>query len=274
MSSVTCRPTFRNVAVVLTTTVILGLGLVVPASAGYTQRSASDQMSQSLSIPVTDGANGAILPSVLMVQGAQLDTTNSLGTHAQAPPGMIFLTLQATSGPEQRSYGQANYGHFFSGMTPLAESAVTFTSHAGRVYVSTRSNPINQTYNPNSASDDGLLDATYWFLVPISTRTGTITIRPTSTQGVEYTGFVGGQSSQLKIGGPTSFTVSFPKKLNVTSPSPRLPSSSQTSSASHNSFNELFTVLAWLVIAIVFIRWLRRRRRTHSVATNETPPMR
>ncbi|MHB1087257.1 MAG: hypothetical protein ACYC19_00680 [Acidimicrobiales bacterium] len=62
------------------------------------------------------------------------------------------------------------------------------------------------------ALDDGLVDANYSFLVPLDTRSGTIPIEPTYTTGVEYTGISGTPLARLRIGGPTTFTVSFPKE--------------------------------------------------------------
>ena len=221
---------------------------------------ASEQINQQFFISVTNPVDGATLPSVVMVESLNLDTADSRQNDAPAPPGTIFLTLQATSGPPQHSFGQADNGHFFSNMTPLAASAITFTSRAGHVFDSFRSDAVNQTSNPNSASQDGLVDATYSFVVPISTHSGLLTIHATSTRGVEYKGFVGGSPTQLDIGGPTSIPISFTKLKRITTS--KLASNTLTASTSYDTFSELFTILAWLTVAAAY---LRLRRRSNAV---------
>jgi len=152
------------------TGVVLAIGMLStlnsPADAAATQRFAIEQISQEFSLRISNPADEVSLPSTVYVTGAELSTTSIVGTRVLAPKGQIYLTFRASAGPVQIDYGQANWGHFFSAMRPLTSSAVTFRSAAGRRYVAHEANPVSQANNPNVASDDGLLDATYWFLVP------------------------------------------------------------------------------------------------------------
>ena len=245
--------------------------LASPASASITQRSAVDQISRDFIVRITNPTDGVSLPSILFIQSAKLSTARFDGVLIAAPKGKIFLTFSASSGPEQLSYGQANWGHFFSTMTPLVPSDVTFTSAAGQRYVSTRSNPINQTYNPNATSDNGLIDATYWFVVPSKTRSGTLSIGPATTEGMEYQGSVGQSLIPLRVAGPTSFRVSFPLHLTATTKSP--PRQAQAIQASSSSLNEFLSILSLFFFgAILWQVRRRRRRRVQYVPVFYPPP--
>jgi hypothetical protein len=102
-----------------------------------------------------------------------------------------------------------------------------------------------------------MVDATYSFTVPLSTRAGTIELLPTRTLGVEYMGFVGGTSVVLTIGGPTKIPVRFPKNLTVTTTT-TVPSDAPARGSSSSTLS-----VALLVIMLFFIGAfeLRRRRR-------------
>jgi len=167
--------------------VVLAIGmlltLISPVDAVTTRRSAIELISREFSLRISNPIDGVSLPSIVNIKDAELSTTTIVGTQVLAPKGQIYLTFSGSAGPEQLSFGQANWGHFFSTMTPLAPSAVTFRSDAGRRYTAKEANPVNQANNPNATSDDGLLDATYWFLVPSDTRSGTIS---SSSQGPPY----------------------------------------------------------------------------------------
>jgi hypothetical protein len=115
-----------------------------------------------------------------------------------------------SSGPPQLSYGDPNYGHFFSGLTPLPGSAVILIPKGGTAIPATQSDPIDQANNPNASSDDGLVDATYSFLVPLAQPQLTLSIGPASTSGVDYTGFVGDPTTPLEVGGPVTTQLSLP----------------------------------------------------------------
>jgi len=233
-----------------------------PAGASYVECSALDQIAQSYRIPIINPSDGVSLPSVMLVTSATLDTTNPDGSGRHAPRGKIYLSLQMSSGPIQRNFGDPHWGSFFSTMTPLPAKALRYMAASGRSYPVMRVHPIDQTYNPNGASDDGLVDATYYFTVPISNRRGTVVISPTHTMGGENVGFVGGPLVSLKVGGPTRISLSFPMKLTVTKPTTTTVAASGNAVTDFASFLNLLSMLiATLLVGFVFLALRRRKRR-------------
>lgn len=231
--------------------------LISPAAAATGQRSAVDRFSQEFSVRISNPIDGVSLPSIVSISGAELSTTNIVGVGVLAPEGQIYLTFSASAGPVQLNYGQANWGHFFSSMRPLAPSAITFRSGAGRRYVAHGANPVNQANNPNAASDDGLLDATYWFLVPSNTRSGVISIGPATTAGTEFRSFIGQSTTLLHVAGPLNFKVSFPK---LAAPVVRQTKSPTSLTSSNSTLNELLTILSLILFGWIFWRVRRRMR--------------
>ena len=229
------------------------------AGADNVEYSALDQMSQSYEIPITSPSDGASWPSVLLVNSALLDTDQP-GEHViHAPRGMIYLSLQMSSSPVQRQYGQPAWGSFFSDIAPLPATAFNYVTPSGLTYVATRIDPIDQTDNPNSASDDGLVDATYYFTVPITNRHGSIIILPSRTVGTEFEGFTGIATGQLNVGGPTRITISFPKDLTVSAPTSQ-GSAAPARSPATSGLNGLNLGLAGFLALLVYFRVRRRKR--------------
>ena len=242
----------------LAASVIVASSLVVGEAAGATvEKSAFDQITQSYEVPVTNHADGVTLSNVLTVVSATLDTLNPDGSGVSAPNGQIYLSLQVASSPPQVSSSSPAWGHFFSSMIPVPGAAWRYVASSGIKYAATRVNPVDQTSNPNSSADDGMVDATYYFTVPLSTRAGTIELLSTRTLGVEYMGFVGGTSVVLTIGGPTKIPVRFPKSLTITTTT-TAPSNGPARSSSSSTLSVIL-----LVIMLFFIGAfeLRRRRR-------------
>ncbi len=184
---------------------------------------------------------------------------------------MIFLSLQMSSGPIQRQWGQPNWGSFFSTMTPLPATALRYVAASGRSYAVTRINPVDQTYNFSSDTDDGLVDATYYFTVPISNRRGTLIISPTHTIGEQYQGFGGGPLISLVVGGPTKIRLVFPKALtvSVTAPKRVAPAPGTTFAKGlnflSNGLDFFATVLAGLLVVVVLLARRCERRRSRPV---------
>jgi DNA-binding SARP family transcriptional activator len=238
------------------------------AGASDIEYSALDQISMSYEVPITNASDHVTLPSVVLVTSATLDTNKPGDSAIHAPKGMIYLSLQATSGSVQTNYGDANWGHFFANMTPLPASALSYVTASDQSYPVTRINPVDQTNNANAGPDDGLLDATYYFTVPITNRTGTIVIAPCRTIGVEYQTYTGGSATQMNVGGPTKIAVVFPKKLTVTLPTPTttVPPPGTTFAKGVNWIGTLF---AGLLTLFIFAR-LRRSGRLRPLATR--PP--
>jgi hypothetical protein len=238
------------------------------ASASNIEYSALDQISMSYEVPITNASDHVTMPSVVLVTSATLETNKPGDRAIHAPQGMIYLSLQATSGPVQFNYIDANSGNFFANMTPLPASALSYVTASGQSYPVTRINPVDQTNNPSASTDDGLLDATYYFTVPITNRTGTIVIAPCRTIGVEYQTYTGGSATQMNVGGPTKIAVVFPKKLTVTLPTPTttVPPPGTTFAKGVNWIGTLF---AGLLTLFIFAR-LRRSGRLRPHATR--PP--
>jgi DNA-binding SARP family transcriptional activator len=264
----------HRAAFVVWTCLVMSCAWVTPAGASTVKESAVDSIEQNYRIPIANPQDGTTIPSMLVVGSATLDTVNTINS-ALAPRGFIFLTLRMSSGPVQRSYGDPLWGDFFSGLKPMPASALRYVAASGRSYVATRANPISQTFNPNGLSDDGLVDATYYFTVPITNRRGTLVISPTRTTGVEYHNFTGFAPVVLDVGGPTKVALVFPKKLTVTLPTPTT-TSPVPGKTGGNEFNSLATLLAVILAGFAIRkRWRakRDRRRTpdFNVATVPTP---
>jgi DNA-binding SARP family transcriptional activator len=249
-----------RVALVIWFFLVMSIGWMAPASASFTKQSAVDPIAKNYQIPITNPTDKHTLPDILNVASATIDTTSPIDPRLDAPRRRIFLTVQMSSGPIERSFGDPLWGNFFSGMTSLPASALRYIAASGRSYAAMRTNPINQASNPNTSNDDGLVDATYYFILPITNRRGTLVISSTRTEGVEYESFVGIASGVLDIGGPTRVPLVFPKKLTVTVPSPTKTPQVPPGVAFGNVFNLFATVLAGLFVGFVF---LRRRRTNH-----------
>ena len=232
---------------------------VTPASASFVKESAVDPIEQSYRIPITNPQDGMIMPSLLVVSAATLDTMSPIHSQLPAPRGMIFLTMHMSSGPIQRNYGDPLWGDYFSGLKPMPASALRYVAASGRSYAATRAQPISQTNNPNASSDDGMVDATYYFTVPIMNRRGALVISPTRTTGVEYQSFTGIAPVLLDIGGPTTVALAFPKKLTVTVPTPTK-SSPVPGESFGNELNLFATMLAGLLAGFVLLKRCRTKR--------------
>jgi len=232
-----------------------------PAGASEAQKYAVDQISRSYEISVTNPIYQRDFPAVLLVQNAKLTTINPDGSGIAAPKGKIYLVLQASSGPVQLPLANPNAGSFFSNMAPLPATALRYVTASGHSYSVTRANPINQTYNGNT-NDDGLFDATYYFTVPLSNRSGTLVISPFRTVGVEYEGFVGISTSQLIVGGPTSIALKFPESLTVVSntraKAPIRASDNGTTFA--RTWNFFATLFAVLLAGVIIVRNRRKKK--------------
>jgi hypothetical protein len=230
-----------------------------PSDAILPRGSSIDEISQEFTLRVTNPIDHVTLPSTVFIEEAGISTAAFGGADVAAPKGEVYLSFVATSGTEQNSSNQADSGHFFSEMTPLAPSSIIFTSGTGRRFTANESSPINQANNPNADSDDGLLDATYWFIVPSNTRTGTISIGPATTRGCEYRGFWCQALTPLNVSGTITFTVSFPREL-TTSSKPQAKTASPPLSSSFAA-NDFFTVVSVLFFGYIFWRIRRRSQR-------------
>ena len=245
------------------------------ANASVINESASDNIGRVVSVPIISVGSHVSMPALISIIGAELTTRNPDGSGITARPGMIYLWLDARSCPRQYPMGSAKEGDSFSNMAPLPAAAIHFIAASGQRYEATRANPVSQSDNPNSDSDNGLLDATYYYTVPFSTRRGDVVISGTSMLATQYTNFEGLSHVLVRIGGPISFRVSFPKKLTVTTTStvPPRPTPGVIGANFLNDVGEFFTLI---LIAYITVK-VRRRRRIpqpvgHTTAGQRQPP--
>ncbi len=261
------RPLCEAALVAAVATVFL-LATANLAGASTIRLSGDDQISQSFEIPVTNPQTGVSIPSVLVVNSAHLDSQSPDGAQVDAPKGFLYLSMQWSSGPANRSYGDPLWGRFFSGITPLPASAITYATRT-HTYAATRTNPIDQTAPTDISSDDGLVDATYFFLVRENNRSGTVVISQSRGVGTQYTGFVGLGPSKVEIGGPTQIPLSFPSKLtrSVTA-SPPPSNKHTTSSFGLRSLLQVLFVVGVVGGAILLVKKPKRRGELEALPTD------
>ena len=185
-----------------------------------------DQVSGSVQGPITNPADGASYPSVVLVTSARLDSKMPDGS--DAPKGMLALSLEMSSNHPTLQYGDPQWGKFFSNLTPLPGTAVVYVAQDGTHYPATMTSPVAPS--DQGSDTDGLLDASYSFLVPSTNRSGTLEIGPATTTGSEFTGFTGGDPTPLQVGGPEQVALSFPQRLTVVTPTTLAPSTTTISS--------------------------------------------
>ena len=272
---------FARYTCTIVATLAVALASSVPACATELREGAVDNVARRFEIPVTNPSNHVNLPAILLVKTATLSTVSPYGDGTTAPTGKIFLTLQATCGPIQSAFGQPSWGHFYSTLAPLPAAALRYVTASGRSYTATRINPISQANNENAASDDGLMDATYFFMVPITNRAGTLVIEPSRDVGVPYTGFVGGSPVPLVIGGPTRIALRFPQRLTAIATQGPTPSAGLDAAGATfaGALNLASTLLGFVVVGLGYLALKRRRRRAqpqfvihNHLAPNPPPP--
>lgn len=238
---------------------VLALGSwSVPALATTSHRFAEVQVSRSFEIPITNPATGRTIPSVLVVRSVRLDSKSPDGSGVDAPTGKLYLSLTWSSGPVQRSTDDPLWGSFYSGITAIPGSAVSYVTTGAKTYPAVRTNPADQLNNPNADTNDGLVDATYYFLVPASNRAGTIVVSPTTSLGTPYVGFVGASAVTLNIGGPTRIAVRFPKDLTV--------SGGTSSPTAGGSSSWPWGALVVVVLVALVLVWRRRSSSVESAS--------
>jgi len=256
------------------------------ASASEIQQSAVDQISGLVEIAVTNPLDHVEHPSVLLISSATLDTKSPDGSGVSARAGEIFLSLQMSSGASPASSANGpNFGNYFAQMTPLPGSVLWYFAKSGKRYPATRINPVNWTNAWGTSNPDGLVDATYYFTVPITNREGTIVMEPSRTLGIEYDHNVEQPPTMLEVGGPTRIPLSFPKNLTVAAPrttTKNVLPSSQGFASFFNFGSTLIVIMFALWVNRKIQHWRRRRNReaptgdfvreTPTTSTTSPPP--
>jgi hypothetical protein len=249
----------------------------LPSGAAEAEQTAVDQIDRSYEIPITNPVDHREFPSVLLFESATLDTNDPDGSGVNAPTGEIYLSVQMTSGPTQAQFNDANgWPSYFAGITALPGSSLRYDAASGHHYFATEINPVNWTDVMDSETIDGLVDATYYFTVPITNRKGTLVILPSHTVGNEVLHFETGPLISINVGGPTKIPLSFPKNLTVitsgTAKKATLPAARNVASI-FNFASTLIVILFALWIYRKVQRWRRRRVRFERAAyvVRETP---
>lgn len=144
-------------------------------------------------------------PAIVLITSASLSAFNGGG--AVAPRGKAYLTVGMVA---DNSDAEMNGLYYPTNLTPLPGSAIVFTARNGRRYSAERSG-VSEAESYASVNDDGLLDATYAFLVPSTTTGGVVSIGPGATTGYTDYAYLNSQSPQaVAVTAPVRFSVGFP----------------------------------------------------------------
>jgi hypothetical protein len=233
-------------------------------------------------ITVTNPADANIGPANISVTSAQLTAFAPDGASSPLPSADdAYLVVKFQSLFQALTNGNDPYIHF-AGIEPLVGSALTFSTPGLVPVAATATDRVDPSEQYAGSLDDGLLDATYAFIVPASTTSGTVSIAASTITGVEYDGFSEGQPVPLQIGGPTTLSLSFPSPLEPSQPQPTprwvtapLPVTSPgrgTTTSTSTGF------LAWLLIVILLVLVAvgsliyRVRRRGATLPLRDRPP--
>lgn len=238
-----------------------------PTASGFTE-----QLGITKTLTIRDPSFGTNVADVF-IASAELSAFDPGSTDQLAPTNhaWLVLTMQANL-----TSGEENSNNYLVNLAPLPGSAVTLTS--GTHHFSAQRSPLPQP-NPSTA-DDGLLDATYAFLVPSTTTHGVVSIGPATTSGQTYLNYLNsGATDSMTVSGPVRFSVGFPKPPAVQrqptppwvgepKPATGLPGAADGSSAS--GFPILAALLV-LAVAVIVVLALRRFRSSPATETKERP---
>jgi hypothetical protein len=173
-----------------------------------TSSNVTEQLGIGKSISIEDPSLGS-QPAHVFITSAMLSAFNPASTDSGALTGHAYLVLSMNATNTQGELGANNY---VLDITPLPARAVTFTNSKHHRYVAERSDVTSGNVTP---SNDGLLGATYDFLVPSDTTGGTVSIGPASTSGQTYLNYLNsGPFDSLQVG-PVRFSVGFPSPPRV-----------------------------------------------------------
>ncbi|MHB8378579.1 MAG: hypothetical protein ACYDB2_01515 [Acidimicrobiales bacterium] len=245
----------------------VALGWTLRAGASNVGQASVEQIDQSYQVSLTNPTTHVNYPSELDVNGAELEWTNPSNSSAGAPKGFIFLTIDMSSEPVQSQFGDTTWGDFYSNMTPLPATALRYVTASGRSYVSTRIDVDTQASFANADGDDGLVDATYYFTIPLTDLTGTLEILPSRTSGMRYENFNGVGTTTLVTGGPVRVALHLPKPMAAVTKKTPVKTPDTATASPYTTFasmlNLVSTILGLLLLGGVYLLIRRSRRRQY-----------
>lgn len=230
--------------------------------AASTARSESDAVDRTYQVSIYNPLTGSKSISDILITTVTLSLVKPGGNGREAPRGVAYLTFAATSSVNPRIANNPSQPPEFGGMTPLPSSALKLVLGKRRVYSATRfdaTTPMMEFYS----SDDGLIDATYYFTVPISTRRGSIVIEPSRTIGYEITDLNNQGPYELRTSGPTMIPFQFTGQLVD-------PAGTRSGSSVASAIRDVVEWLAILSCAVAAVVVTRRRR---APSTKEASPV-
>lgn len=173
---------------------------------------------------LSDAATHFHQPALVTTDSAELSYF-APGSGGQTAPGpkeaelVVQLEADASQGP---------LGFYLWATSPLAGDRLVLHVPGHAPVTGTASAMLNTSTGQN---DDGLLDATYSFVVPADVTTATLDITPGSTPGEQYEDFHTPGPSSFDVAKGTSLVLRFPAPPEVaTQPSVHWPSAASLSS--------------------------------------------
>lgn len=228
-----------------------------------TGSSVTEQLGVVRNVSIHDGS-GLTYTEQVQATSAALMAFDPDGTGTVAPSNYVYLKLGMSGDVDSAQHDTT--GNYFASITPIPGSDVIFTSSSGRRYKAQRSGVNGYLGDGATSYDDGMLDATYAFLVPADARRGIVTIEPSTTTGSAYLGYNGDSDEPIYISGPVRFSIGFPRAPVVarqpTPPwygEPNPPTGLPSESRGASSGLPVGGAVAMLVLVIGVILVLRRR---------------
>jgi hypothetical protein len=238
-------------------------------------------------LALSDPADGFSDTAAVSVQSATLGEFPPIGAGAAAPdPDQAVLSVVLDAEAPNNPDDETASGHYLGAQSPLPGSLLTFTPAGGTAVSATMSNAGDNT--GKGSSDDGLFDAEYFFVVPATLTTGTLSVDAGSFTGTEFTLYTAEQgNTTLDIASPLTLALGFPALSEdphqptpswVRAPLPPTASASGplTATAHSSSGSHGFPVwVAVVVLALVALGGLlfeRRRRGTRFATATATSP--
>lgn len=235
----------------------------------------TEQLGITMTLTIWDPSFGTNVADVF-IASAQLSAFDPGSTDQLAPPNHAWLVLSMQA---NLTSGEESSNNYLVNFAALPGSAVTLTS--GTHHYSAQRSPLPQ---PNtSTADDGLLDATYAFLVLSTTTHGVVSIGPAATSGQTYLNYLNsGPTDSMTVSGPVRFSIGFPKPPAVQrqptppwvgepKPATGLPGAADGSSAGGFPIIAALLVLAVAVVVVLAVR--RRRSRAAPEPNDEDHPV-